>query len=254
MYHTLSVPTIGDDERASFWLDDWTGRGTLCRSSPALFSHALKPLASVAATLRHGIATSLVPRLTIVAEQELADVLPLLEVVCLVAEPGEVFRLLLIHSRIQKRAALLKKHILTASKAVCQICGCADESATHIIFRCPFVVAFWDTIGSRFPPDADVLHLHEYAAPTAAGALPASTSTFVILCCWHVWKHRNKVVFQHDTPSLTRLLDVCCRDAALWRGMAPEAARSDTDLWDGCFAPVPSPHFSLSSYPIVSLL
>jgi hypothetical protein len=282
-FRTLSVPTIGDGERTSFWLDDWMCRDPLCHNSPALFSLALKSLTLVAVMLQHGIAASLVPQLTIIAEGELADA-PLLVVVHLVEElyalslvrcskkdsalnvsaiyklsrlggvsapftsivwdgfapsRGKFFAWLLVHSRIQTSSTLLKKHIPTTSQAVCPICGCADESATHIIFRCPFAVAFWDTIGGRFPPVADVRHLHEYAAPAAAGALPASTSTFVILCCWHVWKHRNGVVFQHDTPSLTHLLAACRHDATLWHARASEAARSDTNLWDRCFAPLP---------------
>jgi hypothetical protein len=74
------------------------------------------------------------------------------------------FAWLLIHTRIQLMAAHLKKHILTALEAVCPMCGCADDSETHIIFRCPFAVVFWDTIDVRFPPGVGVCRLHEYAA------------------------------------------------------------------------------------------
>ena len=83
LYRDISTPTVGDGERTSFWLDDWLGGGALCNRVQALFSHATKPHASVATVLRRGITASLVPRLTAVAENELAMILPAINEVSL---------------------------------------------------------------------------------------------------------------------------------------------------------------------------
>jgi hypothetical protein len=63
--------------------------------------------------------------------------------------------------------------------------------------------------------------LHTYQMPAAFGA--GTASTFIILCCWNIWKHRNAVVFQGDAPCLPLLLSRC-----------REALSVETTSWNSC--------------------
>jgi hypothetical protein len=141
----------------------------------------------------------------------------------------QFFAWLLSRSRIPSRSELFKKHVLEASGALCPICDHPEETASHIVFACPFAVRFWDVIGCRFPPGADVRSLHELVT---AAAVPLTTaSTFVLLCCWNLWKHRNAVVFRDQRPNLQGLLALCRSDAELWRTRLPPNHTHDADLW-----------------------
>jgi hypothetical protein len=40
---------------------------------------------------------------------------------------------------------------------------------------------------------------------------PATATTFMLLCCWELWKHRNGVVFRGEQHDLQRLLAAVCR-------------------------------------------
>jgi hypothetical protein len=87
LYRSISTPIVGDGQRTSFWEDDWLGIGALRHTMPVLFSHATKPRASIAAVLEKGVRESLVTRLTVEAERELAHVMRLLETVQLSNTP-----------------------------------------------------------------------------------------------------------------------------------------------------------------------
>ncbi|KAK1601494.1 hypothetical protein QYE76_017086 [Lolium multiflorum] len=94
---------------------------------------------------------------------------------------AKFFAWLLLHARIQSRAALLRKHILTAEEAGCDICGEPLETADHIMFGCSFARSFWSAVGWTLPEDASVESLHSYAAADAFGKNTASTMTILEL-------------------------------------------------------------------------
>jgi hypothetical protein len=62
---------------------------------------------------------------------------------------AKFFVWLLVQDKIQSRATLLRKNMLTPAEVVCPICGAATEDASHIIFRCPLLARFWDAIGAH---------------------------------------------------------------------------------------------------------
>jgi hypothetical protein len=143
-----------------------------------------------------------------------------------------VFAWLLVQARILSRASLLSKRILTAAEAVCPICKDPDESASHIVFHCTVARQFWAAIGGRHPPGADVRCLHTYDAPLAVAA--STAPTFMLLCCWNLWKHRNAVAFRAQRPCLALLLKNCREDAKFWRARVPASARHEADSWLCC--------------------
>jgi hypothetical protein len=139
------------------------------------------------------------------------------------------FAWLLSKARIQARSSLRRKRILTAAEALCPIGGLTEETANHLVFGCEFAAVFWRALGFSFPADADVKRIFLYAAPDA---VPAETSTtFTLLCCWHLWKHRNSVAFQGQQPCLPLLIKNCADDALLWKTRLPAARRDDAESW-----------------------
>jgi hypothetical protein len=141
----------------------------------------------------------------------------------------QFFAWLLSWSRIPSRSALLKKRILTAAEACCPLCDHPEETANHIMFECPFSRCFWAAAGCAFPAGAEVRNLHEYMTATAVP--PGTASTFILLCCWNLWKHRNAVVFRGQRPGLAGLLSRCREDAGLWRSMLPPNHEHEADMW-----------------------
>jgi hypothetical protein len=120
------------------------------------------------------------------------------------------FSCLLVQSRLQCRAALL-----LPADAVCPICSAACKSASHIIFVCPFARRrrFWSLLGANYDGCTDVRQLSDLP-----GVVHEVTgSSFTLLCCWNLWKHRNGMVFRGDRPCLQRLVQPCVEDARVWR-------------------------------------
>ena len=107
---------------------------------------------------------------------------------------------------------------------------CEDglESADHMIFSCPFARSFWGRIGVNVEGvSVSCLDHLASAASSAVGSAPE----FAMLCCWHLWKHRNAVVFQGQRPSLARLVGSCKEDALLWCGRLNETCRIHVETW-----------------------
>ena len=103
------------------------------------------------------------------------------------------------------------------------------ETTDHLMFGCPFAVRFWAAVGCEFTAttrEGDMIAASYCDRPDRR-----SSSTFLLLCCWQLWKHCNGVVFNHEAPSLQMLLRRCREDAALWRLRLPVASRPDADAW-----------------------
>ncbi|VAI76177.1 unnamed protein product [Triticum turgidum subsp. durum] len=131
-------------------------------------------------------------------------------------------------SRIHTRDVLCRKTILTAAEAGCPCCDAVLETANHLFFGCPFAVQFWRSIGVS-PNEAVVGSLHRLDVSPAVG--DASPASFVLLCCWRLWKRRNAVVFREDPQSLVATLKACRDEAVLWRARLKVADRSHIDVW-----------------------
>jgi hypothetical protein len=59
-----------------------------------------------------------------------------------------------------------------------------------------------------------------------------------MLCLWHLWKHRNGVVFNGMSLSLALIRKSYRDDVVLWRVRLPLELRSEIDLWLTYLRPV----------------
>ena len=143
---------------------------------------------------------------------------------------------LLVHRRVNTRDALLRKTIVDRAGAGCPVCLAELETAAHLMFVCPFAREFWRVVGGVvITAGASVERLFALDVRVAVG--DASPDTFILLCCWHLWKHRNGVVFQAMVPSLDRVLSCCREDAVLWRERLRPRDRADVDAWVRALTP-----------------
>jgi len=94
---------------------------------------------------------------------------------------------LLVNDRIQSKANLHRRHVL--DEASCDLCGCDTETATHLIFDWPVASSFWALIGIQRQSTFGVRDVHTLPRPSHIPA--AHFGTFVLLCCWHLWKQRT---------------------------------------------------------------
>jgi hypothetical protein len=51
------------------------------------------------------------------------------------------------------------------------------------------------------------------------------------LCCWHIWKRRNNVVFRNDRITLNAALAACRSEAFLWAARLPHKDASIGSTW-----------------------
>jgi hypothetical protein len=144
------------------------------------------------------------------------------------------FAWLLSHARVQTRDTLLRKKILVAAESGCPLCPAALETADHLVHGCPFAQRFWLSTGAAPCPGASVRELQTLRPPAR---VPVEFSpTFILLCCWQLWKHRNGVIFNGEELSLPTLHRRCREDAALWRHRLRAARKDDVEQWLACFA------------------
>jgi hypothetical protein len=122
---------------------------------------------------------------------------------------------------------LIKKRIV--DNTVCEICNEAEETPEHIIFGCPAARQFWEAVQIHTQADWSIQKLQEIQRPEH---LPTKHfGTFLILCCWHIWKRRNNAVFRGDRTSLLATLSACRSEAALWKARLPKKDREIADAW-----------------------
>jgi hypothetical protein len=149
--------------------------------------------------------------------------------VCKAPSRVKFFAWLLVKGCVQCHANLLRKGILDRASGSCPICVAPLETSGHIKFGCPFARRFWATVGA--PASPELAPSVFSSCPLPASAPPGMASTLCLLCFWHLWKHRNGVVFNGLSPSLFVLLKNCRDDATLWRAPLPSDQRVDVDLW-----------------------
>jgi len=95
------------------------------------------------------------------------------------------------------RQVLCESPLLTTATVTCAM---KQLKTPHIIFQCLVARKFWKHVCGDGTQIASVRELQSSSLPPH---IPANTAlTFLLLCCWELWKHRNDVVFWKLQPSL----------------------------------------------------
>ncbi|TVU48014.1 hypothetical protein EJB05_07633, partial [Eragrostis curvula] len=145
---------------------------------------------------------------------------------------AQFFFWLLVQERIKCRTTLQTKHVVQS--ATCELCDATEETADHLIFHCPTAAAFWSALGFTITSCTSVRALWELSRPSSVP--PRHYNTFLHLCCWMVWKHRNEFIFQSIPLSLPRLLLQCREEAYMWRCRLPRADTDVSNTWCSLFS------------------
>ena len=110
----------------------------------------------------------------------------------------------------------------------CDVCHGTDETPAHVVFGCTAAREFWEAIQITTDPSWSVIKVQEITAPTH---IPVKHfQTFVLLCCWHIWKRRNNIVFRNDRSTLQGAPMACRSEAQLWKARLPKD-REIADVW-----------------------
>lgn len=83
LYRALSCVAVGDGSRTAFWHDKWLPAGPLALAMPELFSHCTLQCATVRQVMIGGLDALLVPRLSVTAARQKAELASLLSGVSL---------------------------------------------------------------------------------------------------------------------------------------------------------------------------
>jgi hypothetical protein len=145
----------------------------------------------------------------------------------------QFFMWLLIHGRIQCKTNLLRKRVV--DNPICEVCNQMPESTDNIIAECEFATEVWLMLGIIFQNGNTGVAsaIHETAAPSH---IPDKHfPTFVVLCCWQLWKRRNGVVFRSQYDSMNQFLSACISEAKLWKHRLPKQDRQIVDSWCNIF-------------------
>lgn len=135
------------------------------------------------------------------------------------------FAWLLSMARVHTRDVLLRNTIIVALEARNPA---PLETVEHLIYGCPFACNLWTSL--RLSSDgASMCELHLFDASPAVSF--ASLGVFTLLCCWHIWKQRNAVIFREASPSLAQTLKARQDDTVLWRGKFKRDLHAHNDVW-----------------------
>jgi hypothetical protein len=270
-YRCVYMVQLGDCARTAFWSDWCLDDVPLDATVPELFSHTTLRSATVRQVICGGLAGVLAPRLSPVASRQReawppgsppsswawvrtnvssrSAVVPRAgsmsrpSTICArtaafdpaaSTSSGEAasskvsfFAWILLQGRTH--ANLLKKGIVDQARSGCAICPAALETPMHIFFECPFAVSFWRALGCPTGSPECIADAASCGLP--ATVHPRSAAMLRLLFLWHLWKHRNGVMFNHDTASLPRIRKDCRDAASLWRARLPLEHRIDVDCW-----------------------
>jgi len=93
---------------------------------------------------------------------------------------------------------LQKKGVV--STTTCEVCQAVDGTPEHITFCCTVACQFWNAVQITTNEDWSVQALREIQPPDH---IPAKYfSTFLILCCWNIWKKAEQSGIQRRANEL----------------------------------------------------
>jgi len=94
--------------------------------------------------------------------------------------------------------------------AQCPLCDQEEETINHLLVSCVFARQFWFYLLQHFgiqqfcpqPSECSFDQWWENSSNATVGFTRKGFNSLVILGAWTLWNHRNRCVFDGDTPSL----------------------------------------------------
>ncbi|KAG2555792.1 hypothetical protein PVAP13_8NG032700 [Panicum virgatum] len=96
---------------------------------------------------------------------------------------------------------------------ICDLCILQRlKTSTHLILRCSFAKACWDSIGVRFASKRPLLQIFE---KIKRGLGVPFVLDIIILMAWSIWTMRNDWVFNYMDPSIQDCMRKFCKEFKL---------------------------------------
>lgn len=106
------------------------------------------------------------------------------------------------------------------AEAKCKRCG-EIETPVHLFLKCPFAARVWETVPAMYKPSIDTeFTMRELLVnnsrmvnlpPTGLGRSPIYPWLY-----WHLWKNRNRLVFEGKSCTVQELILKALTDARNW--------------------------------------
>uniref|UniRef100_A0ACD5UP04 Uncharacterized protein n=1 Tax=Avena sativa TaxID=4498 RepID=A0ACD5UP04_AVESA len=94
---------------------------------------------------------------------------------------------------------------------------------SHILTGCPFSRTIWHEVLSWIrstagPPvvDGPFAEWWGLVVRSSPSEMCKGTSSVIMLTAWWIWKHRNAVVFDNESPSVAPLVGMIKAEARSW--------------------------------------
>ena len=115
---------------------------------------------------------------------------------------AQVFFWLLLQDRLNTRDLLDRKTFYMEDKS-CVLCQDAPrEYLNHLFFGCDFSQQFWWRLNQEWNYD---LELYDMLLDGRSRAGQICFTEYLIIGCWSLWNHRNKIIFDGENLCL----DLC---------------------------------------------
>jgi hypothetical protein len=132
------------------------------------------------------------------------------------------FLWLVAHNRCWTADRLEKRGLNHPSS--CPLCDQEPETINHLLVSCVFARIFWYNLLRKFGLDilapqlglTSFLEWWEMVSETVQGMVKKGLNSLISLGAWMIWNHRNRCVFDGQTPSLPSILRQADDERRLW--------------------------------------
>jgi hypothetical protein len=112
--------------------------------------------------------------------------------------------------------------------AICPMCLCLPETASHLLSECNFAEAAWGSFIQQLnaqPPISDfcangTMSWFQQIAATGSKRLQRKRAGVVFLFWWHVWKERNRRIFEGKESSFLQVANLAAENYRMLKNAA----------------------------------